>query len=136
MYSAPSSSRWKVMTRQMNEYAENMQFEKAAQLRDRIRAIGKISESQKVVFTSVANQDVIALQRTDTETCAVVLKFRTERLVDKQDFLLGAVDLPPGPLAALGEFFRCVLFGHFHQFELFPALWDADFDLMARLLAQ
>ena len=87
-----SSQSVELMTRQMNEYAENMQFEKAAQLRDRIRAIGKISESQKVVFTSVANQDVIALQRTDTETCAVVLKFRTERLVDKQDFLLGAVD--------------------------------------------
>ncbi len=87
-----SSQSIELMTRQMDEYAENMQFEKAAQLRDRIRAIGKISESQKVVFTSVANQDVIALQRTDTETCAVVMKFRTERLVDKQDFLLGAVD--------------------------------------------
>ena len=50
--------------------------------------------------------------------------------------LIECGDLPPGPLAALGEFFRCVLFGHFHQFELFPALWDADFDLIARLLAQ
>lgn len=81
-----------LLNRRMAEYAESMQFEKAAQLRDRIRAISRINESQKVVFTSVANQDVIALQRSDSDTCAVVLKFRGERLVDKQDFLLGVVD--------------------------------------------
>ena len=81
-----------LLNRRMAEYAESMQFEKAAQLRDRIRAISRINESQKVVFTSVANQDVIALQRSDSDTCALVLKFRGERLVDKQDFLLGVVD--------------------------------------------
>ncbi|MGI5967545.1 MAG: excinuclease ABC subunit UvrC [Anaerotruncus rubiinfantis] len=80
------------LTERMNECAENMQFEKAAQLRDRIRAIGRITESQKVVFVKTANQDVIALQRSDNDTCAVVLKFRNERLVDKEDFLLGPVD--------------------------------------------
>ncbi|MEM1485532.1 excinuclease ABC subunit UvrC [Oscillospiraceae bacterium PP1C4] len=81
-----------LLTARMNQYAENMQFEKAAQLRDRIRAIGRITESQRVVFASVANQDIIALQRSETDTCAVVLKFRSERLVDKEDFLLGVVD--------------------------------------------
>lgn len=80
------------LTRRMNEYAESMQFEKAAQLRDRIRAISRISQSQKVVFAKVPNQDIIALQRSDNDTCAVVLKFREERLVDKEDFLLGEVD--------------------------------------------
>lgn len=81
-----------LLTTRMSEYAENMQFEKAAQLRDRIRAIGRINESQKLVFASVDNQDIIALQRSESDTCAVVLKFRGERLVDKQDFMLGVVD--------------------------------------------
>ena len=81
-----------LLTRRMNECAEKMQFEKAAQLRDRIKAISRISESQKVVFSKVANQDIIALARSEQDTCAVVLKFRGERLVDKQDFLLGATD--------------------------------------------
>ena len=80
------------LTRRMEQHAENMQFEKAAQLRDRIRAIGKISQSQKVVFAKVPNQDIVALARSDSDTCAVVLKFREERLVDKQDFLLGRTD--------------------------------------------
>lgn len=80
------------LTQRMNEYAEALQFEKAAQLRDRIKAIKRINDSQKVVFQSTVNQDVVALQRSEEDACAVVLKFREERLVDKEDFLLGVVD--------------------------------------------
>lgn len=80
------------LTRRMEEYAEAMQFEKAAQIRDRIRAIQRISQSQKVVFQNTVNQDVIAIQRSGEESCAVVLKFREERLVDKEHFLLGRID--------------------------------------------
>ncbi|MBC8584583.1 excinuclease ABC subunit UvrC [Youxingia wuxianensis] len=79
------------MRRQMEIYAENLQFEKAAQLRDRLKAISKINEQQKVVFASSPEQDIIALQQGENETCAVVLKFRQERLVDKEDFILGGV---------------------------------------------
>lgn len=81
-----------ILTKRMHEYAENMQFEKAAQLRDRIKAISKILESQKVVQASSEDQDIIALQRSNNDTCAVVIKFRGQRLVDKQDFFLGEVD--------------------------------------------
>lgn len=81
-----------LLRRRMEECAETMQFEKAAQLRDRIKAIERISQSQKVVFAKVANQDIIALTRGESDACAVVLKFRDERLVDKADFLLGQVD--------------------------------------------
>lgn len=80
------------LTQRMDEYAEALQFEKAAQLRDRIKAIKRINDSQKVVFQSTVNQDVVALQRSEEDACAVVLKFREERLVDKEDFLLGVVD--------------------------------------------
>ena len=73
----------------MEIYAENLQFEKAAQLRDRLKAISKINEQQKMVFASSPEQDIIALQQGENETCAVVLKFRQERLVDKEDFILG-----------------------------------------------
>ena len=44
-----------LLTRRMNECAEKMQFEKAAQLRDRIKAISRFSESQKAVsYTHLA----------------------------------------------------------------------------------
>jgi excinuclease ABC subunit C len=96
-----------ILTAQMENAAEDMQFEKAATLRDRIRAITRITEQQSVLFTGELDMDVIALARAGTEgadaseTSAVILKFRDKRLVDKLSFDLGAV----GSLeAARGEF--------------------------------
>ncbi|MEG0898604.1 MAG: excinuclease ABC subunit UvrC [Oscillospiraceae bacterium] len=72
--------------------ADNMEFEKAAQLRDRINAIKKISEKQRVVEFSASNQDIIGFVKTSENTCATVIKFRDKRLVDKEDFLIGESD--------------------------------------------
>lgn len=44
----------------MNEAAENLDFELAARIRDRITAINKLKERQKVVASRVPEQDVIA----------------------------------------------------------------------------
>ena len=76
----------------MEEAAEALDFEKAARLRDRIRAIEKISEHQKVVFSKVSEQDVVALAQNGRLVCAVVLIFRGSKLVDKKDYLLGEVE--------------------------------------------
>lgn len=45
----------------MNELAENLQFEQAAKLRDRIKAIKNLDEKQKVVSINVPEEDVFAL---------------------------------------------------------------------------
>ena len=86
-----SKSAVQMLTVQMEEAAAAMLFEKAAALRDRIRAIQRISDEQSVIFTKEDNQDVIALARDGAETGAVILKFRSQRLVDKQDFNLGEI---------------------------------------------
>ena len=52
----------------MNEAAENLEFELAARLRDRINAIGKLKERQKVVASRVEEQDVFALAQGETHT--------------------------------------------------------------------
>jgi excinuclease ABC subunit C len=49
------------MTAQMNELSENLQFEEAAKLRDRIKAIKNLDEKQKVVSINVPEEDVFAL---------------------------------------------------------------------------
>lgn len=85
----------KILEKKMEEAAENLEFEKAAHYRDRIKAIQKINEQQKVVYAKAVNQDVHAFVQGSGDTCAVVLKFREERLVDKQDFFLGEVDSLP-----------------------------------------
>ena len=51
----------RTLTEKMNEAAENLDFELAARIRDRITAINKLKERQKVVASRVPEQDVIAL---------------------------------------------------------------------------
>lgn len=74
---------------QMELAAENLDFEKAARCRDRINAIQKIGEHQKVVSTHVEDMDAAAFAQDGESICGVILKIRGQRLRDKQEFLLG-----------------------------------------------
>lgn len=78
----------KVLTQKMMQASENLQFEKAARYRDRIRAIQGLQENQKVVSIRYEEEDVIALVQYAVKCCAVVLQFRNYRLVDKEYFML------------------------------------------------
>ena len=68
--------------------AENLQFETAAKLRDRINAIKKIKEKQKVVSISYKSQDVIASAMIGETVCVAVFSFRNFKLVDKKHYFL------------------------------------------------
>ena len=76
------------LTEKMNEAAENLQFESAARLRDRINAIKKIREKQKVVSISYKAQDVIATALIGELACVTVLSFRNYKLCDKQHYIV------------------------------------------------
>lgn len=79
---------------QMATASENLEFERAAMLRDRIQAVERVLEKQKIVNTSGADdQDVIAMASQDDETCAQVFFFRGGRLAGREFFVLqGARD--------------------------------------------
>ncbi|MBM6920982.1 excinuclease ABC subunit UvrC [Phocea massiliensis] len=74
------------LTRQMEEAAEALDFERAAKLRDRIQAIRRIADTQKVYLINTENQDVIAFAQNQTHAAVAVLKFRNYRLSDKEDY--------------------------------------------------
>ena len=76
---------------QMETAAEDLNFELAAQLRDRITAIERISATQKVILSEEKEQDVIAFTQNYHVGCVSVLKFRGGRLVDKDDIMLGDI---------------------------------------------
>ena len=84
------------LRRQMDEAAENLEFERAASLRDRVRAVEQVLEKQKIINTTGADdQDVIALASEDDETCAQVFFFRGGRLAGREFFILqGTRDTP------------------------------------------
>lgn len=77
----------KLLRQRMEEAAEKLDFERAAMLRDQINAIEKVSRGQKVVRSSVSEQDVFALAASASAVCAAILRFREGRLVDKREFL-------------------------------------------------
>ena len=79
----------KRLTEEMNEAAENLEFEKAAKLRDRINAINKAAESQKIVDEKIKDMDIIAIAQNAEMACASVLMYRGGRLFDKFDHFLG-----------------------------------------------
>lgn len=80
------------MKRRMYEYSENTEFEKAAKMRDRIRAIQNLDEKQKVVSINVPEEDVFALTSSNKKSCFEVLRFKQGRLTDSEHWIIDSVD--------------------------------------------
>lgn len=80
------------LTREMEECAENMEFERAAQLRDSVRALGALSEKQKVVADEKVMRDVFAMYIGETESVLSMLSIRGGALVNKNQFVLSLAD--------------------------------------------
>ena len=86
----------------MERAAEDLNFEEAARIRDRIKAVEKVLEKQRIINTEGQDdQDVVALASGDDETCAQVFFFRSGKLVGREYFILqGTRDSSPGEIMA------------------------------------
>ncbi len=89
------------LTRRMEEASEKLEFERAARIRDRLAAIRKMGDRQKVVASKVPEQDVIALTQGGGRSCFEVFRFEKGRLTDRETFFMGETG---DPKAARGEF--------------------------------
>ena len=68
---------------EMERAAEELRFEKAAELRDRYRAIELLGKRQKVVAGSLADTDVVGFHRGEAKSCFVVLHYVDGELAAK-----------------------------------------------------
>lgn len=98
-----SSTSVKALTEKMEEASQNLEFELAARLRDRINAINKMKDKQKVVASRVAEQDVFALAQGETHTAFEVFRFTGGKLSDRESFLTEGCQPDP---EARSEFLR------------------------------
>ena len=73
---------------QMEEASKKMEFEKAAYIRDKIIAIERISEKQRVSNITENNIDVIGLARNDIEVCIEVFFVRKSKMIGRENFFL------------------------------------------------
>lgn len=80
------------MTQKMEEYSEALEFEKAAKMRDRIKAIKNLDEKQKVVSINVPEEDVFALVNSSKKACFDVIRFKNGRLYDSEHWLIDSID--------------------------------------------
>ncbi len=78
------------MQREMQEAAEALHFEHAAQLRDQIRAAQQIVERQEIVSGKAEDQDVIAFAQDARtgEACVQVFFIRRGKLIGRENFVL------------------------------------------------
>lgn len=92
----------KELHKKMEQAAENLNFEEAARIRDRVKAVESILEKQRIINTEGQDdQDVIALAGGDDETCAQVFFFRSGKLVGREFFILqGTRESAPGEVMA------------------------------------
>ncbi len=91
------------LRRQMEQTAEDLNFERAAILRDRIIAIEKIMERQQVLRTVDTDQDVIAFAREEGSAVVQVLFIRGGKLVNAEPFTLQGTE-DESDSALLGSF--------------------------------
>ena len=73
---------------EIKEAAEKLQYEKAAYLRDKILAIERISEKQKVSNISENDIDVIGLARNETKVCVEIFFVRKSKMIGREHFFL------------------------------------------------
>ncbi len=76
---------------EMQQSAADYNFEAAARLRDRIIAVRRVTEEQKVVWRSRIDMDLIGLARAQGQACMQVFMVRAGKLLAQEHFILDGV---------------------------------------------
>ncbi len=80
----------------MEAAAEDLQFERAAKLRDQLQAIRTVLDRQKVVSTTSGDQDVLAVVADEAGACVQMFFIRGGKLIGQEHFLLDGTDMGEG----------------------------------------
>jgi len=86
---------------QMLTAAENLKFELAAELRDRLRTIENLGKKQLVTATGMVDTDVIGYFQTEAKGCFSVLHYSDGNLLDKETMFVSPADSQEASLASL-----------------------------------
>ena len=83
----------------MTEASKEMNYERAALYRDRIRAVEAVMQKQKAISTAQADQDIIAVLPYEADAMVQLMFVRSGRMIGSERFTLeGAGDEDPGEI--------------------------------------
>lgn len=80
-----------ILNKKMEAAAEQLNFEYAAKLRDRINAVKRISEKQKVITSTKHRIDVFASALAGDTACVQIFVFKNGHLSDRNSFVFGDI---------------------------------------------
>lgn len=90
---------------EMASAADDLNFEKAAVIRDQLNSIERVVEKQKVISNDQSDSDVLALARADGEACVQIFFIRNGKLMGREYFVLeGTEEIPDADV--IGEFLK------------------------------
>ena len=75
------------LNEEMTEYSKNMEYEKAASLRDKIQAIERVTEKQRISNISENNIDVIGLYKSDIAVCIEIFFVRGSKMIGRERYI-------------------------------------------------
>jgi len=78
----------KQFAEKMESYSAEMEFEKAAQFRNKLLLLRNYNESQKIVTTDSIDRDVIGMARIDETACTLILKIRDGKLIGRRHYII------------------------------------------------
>jgi excinuclease ABC subunit C len=99
----------------MEEAAENLEFERAAELRDQLFAIEKVTEKQKIIVQEMIDLDAIAYVRSHDEACVQVFFVRQGKLVGRDQFIMTGAEELSG-----SEIIQAFIEQHYNQTTFIP----------------
>ncbi len=79
----------KQLKHRMEQSSKDLEFERAAAIRDQLQGIEGVMERQKVISVKAVDEDVIAFARDGDEACAQVFFVRSGKLIGNEHFILG-----------------------------------------------
>ncbi|MCT1449174.1 excinuclease ABC subunit UvrC [Corynebacterium sp. p3-SID1194] len=93
----------KGLTSQMMEASENLEFEKAARLRDDLGAVNKVMERQTVVLSIDTDADIIAFDTDELEAAVQIFAVREGRIRSQRGWVVEKTGDEPGSLTRLDD---------------------------------
>jgi len=107
----------KNLTEKMMNASANLDFERAAQIRDRINSIQQILEKQKISSTEGEDQDIIGFYQKDDDVCVVLLMVRGGKMQDQEHFFLSGTE-GSSPVEILTAFIE----QYYHEASFVPKM--------------
>jgi excinuclease ABC subunit C len=121
----------RMMEDRMNALAEEMRFEEAAAIRNRLHHLREYVSKQKVVSSDLIDRDIFAISIIDDDACIVILNIRDGKMVGKRHFFIAQAGGREEK-----EMLRVALERYYLDTDSYPSeillpieIEDADYDL-------